>query len=38
MDGNFTVIANVKTFLYDGAKDEVPQFWQEHFGDGSGDF
>ena len=38
MDGNFTVIAKVKTFPYDGAKDEVPQFWQEHFGDGSGDF
>lgn len=27
----FTVIANAKTFSYDGAMNAVPQFWQEHF-------
>ena len=27
----FTVIANAKTFPYEGAKEIVPQFWQEHF-------
>ena len=32
----FTVIANAKTFPYEGAKEAVPQFWQEHFGDGKG--
>ena len=34
----FTVLAHAKTFSYEGAKTAVPQFWQEHFGDGSGDF
>lgn len=32
----FTVIANAKTFSYDGAKELVPQFWQEHFQSGKG--
>ena len=27
----FTVIANAKIFPYEGAKERVPQFWQEHF-------
>lgn len=26
----FTVIGNAKTFPYEGAKEVVPQFWQEH--------
>ena len=30
----FTVIANAKTFPYEGAKESVPQFWQEHFQSG----
>lgn len=32
----FTVIANVKVFPYEGAKESVPQFWQEHFQTGKG--
>ncbi|MDO5147766.1 MAG: AraC family transcriptional regulator [Oscillospiraceae bacterium] len=32
----FTVIANAKTFGYEGAKELVPQFWQEHFNAGNG--
>ena len=32
----FTVIANAKTFPYEGAKEIVPQFWQEHFQSGKG--
>jgi len=32
----FTVIANTKTFSYDGAKEWVPQFWQEHYRCGKG--
>lgn len=32
----FTVIANAKTFSYEGAKNTVPQFWQEHFREGKG--
>lgn len=32
----FTVIANAKTFSYEGAKEVVPQFWQEHFQTGKG--
>ena len=32
----FTVIANAKTFPYEGAKEIVPQFWQEHFRTGKG--
>ena len=32
----FTVIANAKTFGYEGAKELVPQFWQEHFNAGKG--
>lgn len=27
----FTVIANARTFSYEGAKEVVPEFWQEHF-------
>ncbi|MGN0679981.1 MAG: AraC family transcriptional regulator [Oscillospiraceae bacterium] len=32
----FTVIANAKTFSYEGAKEVVPQFWQEHYSSGKG--
>lgn len=32
----FTVIANAKTFSYEGAKRTVPQFWQEHYREGKG--
>lgn len=32
----FTVIANEKVFPYEGAKDTVPQFWQEHYQAGKG--
>ncbi len=32
----FTVIANTKTFSYDGAKELVVQFWQEHYQSGKG--
>lgn len=33
---SFTVIANAKTFPYEGAKEIIPQFWQEHFQSGKG--
>ena len=29
----FTVIANAKTFPYEGAREIIPQFWQEHLFD-----
>ncbi|MBE6841255.1 MAG: AraC family transcriptional regulator [Ruminococcus sp.] len=32
----FTVIANAKTFSYENAKENVPQFWQEHYKNGGG--
>lgn len=32
----FTVIANAKTFAYEGAKEIIPQFWQEHYQAGKG--
>ena len=32
----FTVIANAKVFPYEGAKEIVPQFWQEHYQTGKG--
>lgn len=32
----FTVIANAETFSYEGAKEVIPQFWQEHFQTGKG--
>ena len=32
----FTVIANAKVFPYEGAKEIVPQFWQEHYQAGKG--
>lgn len=32
----FTVIANAREFSYEGAKDVVPQFWQEHYQAGKG--
>ena len=32
----FTVIANAKTFGYEGAKKVVPQFWKEHYKTGKG--
>ena len=34
----FTVIANAKTFPYEGAKEVVAQFWQEHFKTGKGKY
>lgn len=33
---SFTVIANARTFPYEGAKEIVPGFWQEHFQTGKG--
>ena len=30
----FTVIANAKTFAYEGAKEIIPQFWSEHYASG----
>lgn len=30
----FTVIANAKTFAYEGAKEAIPQFWNEHYTSG----
>jgi len=32
----FVVVANARTFPYEGAKEVVPQFWQEHFKTGMG--
>ena len=32
----FTVIANVKKFSYEGANENVPLFWKEHFESGKG--
>lgn len=32
----FTVLGNVREFSYEGAKEVVPQFWQEHFSSGKG--
>lgn len=32
----FSVIANAKTFPYEGAKEAIPQFWQEHYKYGGG--
>ena len=32
----FTVIANRKVFSYEGANQEVPKFWQDHFKEGKG--
>lgn len=32
----FTVIANARTFAYEGAKNVVPQFWKEHYASGKG--
>lgn len=32
----FTVIANQKTFSYEGAKEIIPEFWNEHFQSGKG--
>ena len=34
----FTVLANAKTFPYEGAKEQVPLFWQEHHMSGMGAF
>ncbi|MGN0318620.1 MAG: effector binding domain-containing protein [Lachnospira sp.] len=33
---SFTVIANARTFSYEGAKEVVPEFWKEHFQAGKG--
>ena len=35
---SFTVIANAKKFDYEGAKETVPQFWQEHYQAGMGQY
>ena len=32
----FTVLAKARTFSYEGAKQAVPQFWQEHYQNGGG--
>ena len=32
----FTVLANARTFPYEGAKESIPLFWQEHFQSGMG--
>ncbi|MDO4492025.1 MAG: AraC family transcriptional regulator [Lachnospiraceae bacterium] len=32
----FTVIAHVRTFSYEGSKEAIPAFWQEHFQSGKG--
>lgn len=32
----FTVLANARTFPYEGAKTTIPQFWQEHYASGKG--
>lgn len=32
----FIVIANSKVFSYEGAKQVIPEFWQEHFKEGKG--
>lgn len=32
----FTVLCNAKTFPYEGAKEAVPKFWQEHYAAGKG--
>ncbi|MBQ7587126.1 MAG: hypothetical protein IJT37_03760 [Lachnospiraceae bacterium] len=32
----FTVVANAKMFSYEGAKEAVPKFWQEHYKAGNG--
>ena len=34
----FTVIANAKECSYEGAKESVPQFWQEHYQTGKGKY
>lgn len=34
----FTVLANAKTLGYEGAMQEVPKLWQEHFASGKGQF
>lgn len=32
----FTVLGNARVFPYEGAKEIVPQFWQEHYASGKG--
>lgn len=32
----FTVMANARTFAYEGAKEVIPQFWKEHYQSGKG--
>ena len=32
----FTVLGNAKTFSYEDAKQQVPQFWKEHYASGKG--
>lgn len=32
----FTVLANLREFPYEGAKQAIPRFWQEHFASGKG--
>lgn len=35
---SFTVIGVMKRFLYDGAKNVIPDFWKEHFEKGNGKY
>lgn len=34
----FMVLANAKTFSYENAKEKVPEFWQEHYAAGKGQY
>lgn len=36
--GEFTVIGASKQFNYEGAKQDIPQFWKEHYEKGNGKF
>jgi AraC family transcriptional regulator len=35
---SFTVLANEKEFQYETAKQDVPEFWQEHYASGKGQY
>lgn len=35
---SFTVMGAAKTFSYDGAKNVIPQFWEEHYKKGNGKY
>ncbi|MDE6209271.1 MAG: AraC family transcriptional regulator [Lachnospiraceae bacterium] len=34
----FTVLGAAKTFSYEGAKSEIPEFWKEHYSSGNGKY